>query len=193
MEMIDSTSLGTKLPGSCTHFRFGSFKRASQDASRPTRLSSRASFFRSRISGVAMLICTRSRLSASGTPEASRISPRGAGMDDAATCWRVAFACHCLPCQTWTCAARTTMAAAKTPSTRWTTAIRLVWSIARRQRSVFSLDHDDLTVTRHSKPQPLLDQRRELVPTRRLTDLTFQLRPLRPEIHALAFELLYQT
>src|SRR5829696_7611151 len=188
-----STSVGTKLRGSCTHLRFGSESRAIQDASMPARLSSRASFLGSRISVGAMASCTRSRLSASGVPDASRIRPRGAGIDEAATCCRVALACHCAPCQTCTCAARAMMATAKTPRTRCMSAMRLFRSITRWSWDVSSRNHDDLTIARHSQAEPLLRRGGDLVSTGGVANLTLQLGPLRPQILPLPLELLHHS
>src|SRR4030095_4805357 len=82
------------------------------------------------------------------------------------------------------------MAAATPPRTRCTTAIRLFRSIACWWQNVLSLDHDDLTVARHSQMQPLLHQRRKLVSTGGVPDLALQLRALSAEVRSLALELL---
>src|SRR5262245_59989365 len=82
------------------------------------------------------------------------------------------------------------MAAAKPPRTRCTTAIRLFRSIACWWQNVLFLDHDDLTVARHSQMQPLLHQRRKLFPTGGVPDLALQLRPLSAKVRSLALELL---
>ena len=188
---MPATSVGTKLPGSWTHFRFGSrAARATTHRARRARAPVR-DCFGSRISVVAMAICTRSRLSASGMPDASRIRPRGAGMDDAATCWRVALACHCFPARPEPAppARRSPPRRLRAPDARR----RFAYFEASRAGggNVFSLDHDDLTVTRHSQMQPLLHQRRELVSTRGVPDLALQLGPLRAKIRSLALELLH--
>jgi hypothetical protein len=57
-------------------------------------------------------------------------------------------------------------------------------------RSILPLDHDHLTVAWHLQSQAP-DERREALPARRLTDLTLQLRALRPEVRPLPLELLH--
>src|SRR6185503_17443420 len=66
-------------------------------------------------------------------------------------------------------------------------------SIACWRGSVFSLDHDDLTVARHAQVKPLLDHRREPIPTGRVSNLPLQLGPLCAKIRAPALELLHHS
>ena len=147
----------------------------------PARISASRSLRRSRTSCGATSSCTVSRLCASVSPSASRMSPRGAGTVLSMLCW-----CWRSPPSDSRCSelharrARDQREREAARALRWTRPTRLGLRMRRRRRAV-AREVDHLTLARHVHLEPLLGDRLQVRATRRDADLRLQAPPLGDE------------
>src|SRR5215207_877027 len=182
-----ATSVGRKRPGMVTHARLRSVARFTTAGGTPALVNTRDRAARSRTSRGATLSRTSSRLSTSGKPVASRMSPRNGGISAAFTCCRAARRAHSAPCQSCTWPARPPSARAKSPSARWKMGMRLE-SLPRGAATDRTLDDHDLTVVGHVHAKTLFRHRRESAATSERPDVTLELGTEGDELGPVAVE-----